>query len=60
MTGSESYLLVAGWVFFAAWSLVILAVSVIAFGNLATVPSLFGREPHRPMPDSGSSMKARL
>ncbi|HEY6337863.1 MAG TPA: hypothetical protein VIW68_05170 [Candidatus Sulfotelmatobacter sp.] len=60
MTGSESYLLDAGWLFFAAWSLAIVAVSVIAFGNLATVPSLFGREPHRPLPDPGSPMKTRL
>jgi len=33
MTGSESYLLDAGWLFFAGWSLVVVTVGVIAFGK---------------------------
>lgn len=42
MTGSESYLLDAGWLFFAGWSLVVVTVSVIAFGkDFVAVPSLF-------------------
>jgi len=42
MTGSESYLLDAGWLFFAGWSLVVVMVSVIAFGkDLVSVPPLF-------------------
>jgi len=47
MTGSESYLLDAGWLFFAGWSLVVFTISVIAFGkDLASLPLLFGN--HRP------------
>ncbi|MGA9981039.1 MAG: hypothetical protein WBQ08_20630 [Candidatus Sulfotelmatobacter sp.] len=46
MSGSESYLLDAGWLFFAGWSLVVVTVSVIAFGkDLVTAPSLFGKRP---------------
>jgi hypothetical protein len=42
MTGSLSYLLDAGWLFFAGWSLVVVAVSVIAFGkDFVSVPPLF-------------------
>jgi hypothetical protein len=52
MTGSESYLLDAGWLFFAAWSLVVVTVSVIAFGeDVVSVPPLFekrGFENQRP------------
>jgi len=45
MTGSESYLLDAGWLFFAAWSLVVVTVSVIAFGkDFVSVPSLFEKQ----------------
>jgi hypothetical protein len=33
MRFDEAYLFYAGWFFFAAWSAVILAVSVIAFGR---------------------------
>jgi len=44
MTGSESYLLDAGWLFFAGWSLVVVTVSVIAFGkDFVAVPPLFGK-----------------
>ena len=44
MTGSESYLLDAGWLFFAGWSLVVVTVSVIAFGrDFLSVPPLFER-----------------
>jgi hypothetical protein len=46
MTGSENYLLDAGWLFFAGWSLVVLTISVIAFGKeLASLPPL--SETHR-------------
>jgi hypothetical protein len=42
MTGSLSYLLDAGWLFFAGWSLVVVTVSVIAFGkDFVAVPALF-------------------
>jgi hypothetical protein len=42
MTGSESYLLDAGWLFFAGWSLAVVTVSVIAFGkDFVSVPPLF-------------------
>jgi hypothetical protein len=42
MTGGESYLLDAGWLFFAGWSLVVVTVSVIAFGrDFLSVPPLF-------------------
>jgi hypothetical protein len=42
MTGSESYLLDAGWLFFAGWSLVVVTVSVIAFAkDFVAVPPLF-------------------
>ena len=42
MTGSEYYLLDAGWLFFAGWSLVVVTVSVIAFGSdFVSVPHLF-------------------
>ncbi len=58
MTGSESYLLDAGWLFFAGWSLVVVTVSVIAFGkDFVSVPTLFGKrafENQRP----GNSGKA--
>jgi hypothetical protein len=41
MTGSLSYLLDAGWLFFAGWSLVVVTVSVIAFGkDFVSVPPL--------------------
>jgi len=44
MTGSESYLLDAGWLFFAGWALVVVTVSVIAFGNdFVSFPSLLER-----------------
>ena len=44
MTGSESYLIDAGWLFFAGWSLVVVTVSVIAFGkDFVSVPPLFGK-----------------
>jgi hypothetical protein len=44
MTGSESYLLDAGWLFFAGWSLVVVTVSVIAFGrDFLSVPPLFAK-----------------
>jgi hypothetical protein len=37
---SDSYLLDAGWLFFAAWSLVVIVVSVKAFGS-DLFPKLF-------------------
>jgi hypothetical protein len=45
---SESYLLDAGWLFFAGWSLVVVTVSVIAFGKDFALPSLFERQRQRP------------
>ena len=33
MTGNDAYLFDAGWLFFAGWSLVLLALSLIAFGE---------------------------
>jgi hypothetical protein len=48
---SESYLLDAGWLFFAGWSLVVVTVSVIAFGkDFVAFPSLSGKQRSR---DSG-------
>jgi hypothetical protein len=47
MTGSESYLLDAGWLFFAGWSLVVVTISVIAFGkDLALLPLLYENDRH--------------
>jgi len=44
MTGSESYLLDAGWLFFAGWSLVVVTVSVIAFAkDFVSVPPFFAK-----------------
>ena len=37
---SDSYLLDAGWLFFAAWSVVVIVVSVKAFGS-DLFPKLF-------------------
>jgi hypothetical protein len=31
--GNDSYLFDAGWLFFAGWSLVLVALSLIAFGE---------------------------
>jgi len=42
MTGSENYLLDAGWLFFGGWSLIVFAVSVIAFGKDLASRLLFG------------------
>jgi hypothetical protein len=45
MTGSLSYLLDAGWLFFAGWSLVVVTVSVIAFGrDFLSVPPVFEKQ----------------
>lgn len=33
MSGNEAYLFEAGWLFFAGWSLVLAALSLIAFGE---------------------------
>jgi hypothetical protein len=42
ITGGLSYLLDAGWLFFAGWSLMVVTVSVIAFGkDFVPVPPLF-------------------
>jgi hypothetical protein len=49
MTGSESYVLDAGWLFFAAWSLVVVTVSAIAFGkDLFADSSVFDRRRRPP------------
>jgi hypothetical protein len=57
MTGSESYLLDAGWLFFAGWSLVVFTVSVIAFGkDFVRPPSLFERERQGLVPGSNRSI----
>ena len=49
MIGSESYLVDAGWLFFAGWSLVVVTVTVIAFGKdfvtrFAKAPLLWHRQ----------------
>jgi hypothetical protein len=41
MTFSDSFLSNAGWLFFAAWTAVVAAVSIIAFGS-----DLLPRRPH--------------
>ena len=57
MTGSESYLLAAGWLFFAGWSLVVVTVSVIAFAkDFIAIPWLFERHRRRPVSASDPSM----
>lgn len=33
MAFSESFLSNAGWLFFAAWSIIIAAISIVAFGR---------------------------
>jgi hypothetical protein len=33
MGGNDAYLFDAGWLFFAGWSLVVVALSLIAFGE---------------------------
>jgi hypothetical protein len=33
MSGNDAYLFDAGWLFFAGWSLVLVALSLIAFGE---------------------------
>jgi hypothetical protein len=33
MTLNDSFLADAGWLFFAAWSLMVVAVSIVAFGR---------------------------
>jgi hypothetical protein len=33
MTGNDAYLFDAGWLFFAGWSLVLVALNLIAFGE---------------------------
>jgi len=33
MSGSDAYLFDAGWLFFAGWCLVLVALSLIAFGK---------------------------
>jgi len=43
---TDSYLLDAGWLFFAAWSVVVIVVSVKAFGS-DLFPKLFPHEVHR-------------
>jgi hypothetical protein len=53
---SESYLLDAGWLFFAGWSLVVVTVSVIAFGKDFALPSLFERQRQRPAVGPGPSI----
>lgn len=62
MTGNEAYLLDAGWLFFAAWSLVVFTVSAIAFGkDLLAGSSLFDRHQQSPIASPGPSMgKSRL
>jgi hypothetical protein len=41
MTFSDSFLSNAGWLFFAAWTAMVAAVSIIAFGS-----DLLPRRPH--------------
>jgi hypothetical protein len=33
MSGNDAYVFDAGWLFFAGWSLVLVALSLIAFGK---------------------------
>jgi hypothetical protein len=59
MTGSESYLLDAGWLFFAGWSLVVVTVSVIAFGkDFVSVSPLFEKRlfDNQPSRNSGKAL----
>lgn len=53
---SESYLLDAGWLFFAGWSLVVVTVSVIAFGEDFALLPLFERQRQRPAAGPGPSI----
>jgi hypothetical protein len=47
MPMNDSYLFDAGWLFFAAWSVIVAAVGVMAFG-----PDLFpSRARHEPAPE---------
>lgn len=55
MTGGESYLLDAGWLFFAGWSLVVVTVGVIAFAkDFLALPWLFEKHPQGPVSTSHS------
>jgi hypothetical protein len=45
MEMTETILLYAGWLFFAAWGMVLMAVSLIAFGR-----ELLGTEPEPKAP----------
>jgi hypothetical protein len=57
MTGGESYLLDAGWLFFAGWSLMVVTVSVIAFAkDFLALPWLFERYRRRPVSTPHSSI----
>jgi len=47
MLMSDSYLFDAGWLFFAAWSIVVAAVSVAAFGR-DLIPSRASIDPTKP------------
>jgi len=53
---SESYLLDAGWLFFAGWSLVVVTVSVIEFGKDFALPSFFERKRQRVAAGPGPSI----
>lgn len=46
MSGSDAYLFDAGWLFFAGWSLVLVALSLIAFGK-DLIPSPARKPKHR-------------
>ena len=56
---TDSYLLDAGWLFFTAWSIVVIVVSVKAFGS-DLFPKLFPREEHRDSAQSSRSTNSAL
>lgn len=51
---NDSYLFDAGWLFFAAWSVIVAAVSVAAFGR-----DIFPRTQLEPAPQDQTSDAAR-
>jgi hypothetical protein len=55
MTISDSFLSYAGWLFFAVWSLMVLVVSIVAFGR-----DLLPRRAHlSPAPNSQATDQLR-
>ncbi len=59
MSFSDSFLSNAGWLFFAAWSMVIAALCVTAFGrDLLPSTSLLEPAPKSKNPDEGRSTRS--